>query len=79
MNLVKLHEQGVKIFPDKVDIVTGGFPCQDFSVSGKRKGFNSHRQHDRKLINTDLPTEETWGKLYYWMKRVIEITNKRSL
>ena len=27
----------------KVDIVIGGFPCQDFSHAGKRKGLNSER------------------------------------
>lgn len=27
----------------KTDVVLGGFPCQDFSHAGKRKGFNSER------------------------------------
>lgn len=77
VNLVKLHESGVSVFPEKVDVVTGGFPCQDFSVAGKRKGFNSHRNHDGKLLKIDDSTEETRGKLYYWMKRVIEITKPK--
>lgn len=25
------------------DIVIGGFPCQDFSIAGKRKGLDSER------------------------------------
>ena len=74
VELVKRHQSGEKVFPDHVDIVTGGFPCQDFSVAGKRKGFESDKSHDGTTRNIDLPTEETRGKLYYWMKQVIDIT-----
>lgn len=75
VDIVKEYRDGNKnVFPKNVEIVTGGFPCQDFSVSGKRNGFNSHRDHNGKIINSDIPSEETRGKLYMWMKEVIEIT-----
>lgn len=78
VDFVKIHRTGEKkIFPDKIDIVTGGFPCQDFSVSGKRNGFNSHKNHHGKIIEADAPSEETRGKLYMWMREVIEITKPK--
>jgi DNA (cytosine-5)-methyltransferase 1 len=77
VELVKLHQQGVKIFPEKVDIVTGGFPCQDFSVSGKRSGFNSNKDHNGNLIKRTTPSVETRGKLYMWMKHVIDIVQPK--
>ncbi len=75
VDIVKDYKNGnTSIFPKNVAIVTGGFPCQDFSVSGKRNGFNSHKDHNGKVIENNIPTEETRGKLYMWMKEVIEIT-----
>ncbi|WP_413701596.1 DNA cytosine methyltransferase [Psychromonas sp. KJ10-10] len=32
-----------KILSEPVDILTGGFPCQAFSIAGGRKGFDDHR------------------------------------
>ena len=77
VDLVKAHKNGKYKFPENIDIVTGGFPCQDFSVAGKRKGFNSEKSHNGKKEDIDIPTTETRGMLYLWMKEVIEITKPK--
>ena len=78
VDIVKDYKNGnKKSFPKNIDIVTGGFPCQDFSVSGKRNGFNSHKDHNGNIIDKSIPSEETRGKLYMWMKEVIEITSPK--
>lgn len=77
VDLVKAHKNGEYKFPENIDIVTGGFPCQDFSVAGKRKGFNSEKSHNGKKEDIDIPTTETRGMLYLWMKEVIEITKPK--
>jgi len=74
VDLVKQHKLGIDVFPEKVDIVTGGFPCQDFSLAGKRNGFNSHKDHNGEIIKTEIPSIETRGQLYMWLKEVVEIT-----
>jgi DNA (cytosine-5)-methyltransferase 1 len=77
VDLVKMYRNGVNVFPDEVDIVTGGFPCQDFSIAGKRNGFNSHKNHKGQLIEKKTASAETRGQLYMWMKEVIEITQPK--
>lgn len=77
VDLVKSYQQGQFSFPDNIDMVTGGFPCQDFSVAGKRRGFNSHKSHLGGLLDKDEPTEESRGKLYMWLREVISITQPK--
>ena len=44
VDLVEKYRRGDRnVFPKNIDVVTGGFPCQDFSLAGKRKGFESDR------------------------------------
>ncbi len=77
VDLVKREAAGERVFPEQVDIVTGGFPCQDFSVAGKRMGFNSGKSHNGKLRTDEEPSGETRGKLYFWMKQVIDATRPK--
>ena len=75
VDLVKLQKENkINIFPGNIDVVTGGFPCQDFSVAGKRKGFDSDKGHNGKKIDIEAPTTENRGQLYMWMREVIGIT-----
>lgn len=77
VDLVKKAKQGKEVFPKDIDVVTGGFPCQDFSVAGKRLGFNSTKSHLGDLLDKDEPSEENRGLLYMWMREVISITKPK--
>ena len=59
------------VFPE-ADIVIGGFPCQDFSHAGKRKGFKSNKGHDLKET-VDIDKENSRGTLY---KSFVEVVRK---
>ena len=58
------------VFPD-ADIVVGGFPCQDFSHAGNRKGFASSKAHDLK--DKEVSTENSRGILY---KSFVEVVKR---
>lgn len=74
VDLVKRAKAGEKVFPDNVDVVTGGFPCQDFSIAGKRLGFNSQKSHNGGVLEADEPSVESRGQLYMWMRDVVTLT-----
>lgn len=79
VDLVKKYkEEGVSVFPPNIDIVTGGFPCQDFSVAGKRMGFASDKSHNgARIIDDNTPSVESRGQLYMWLREVVEITKPK--
>ncbi|MBQ7855574.1 MAG: DNA (cytosine-5-)-methyltransferase [Alistipes sp.] len=77
VDLVKRARAGEDIFPEGVDVVTGGFPCQDFSIAGKRQGFDSRRSHDGGVLEAGEPSIESRGQLYMWMRDVISITKPK--
>lgn len=79
VDLVKLHkENGTPVFPENIDVVTGGFPCQDFSVAGKRLGFDSDKSHTgKKIVDVNAPSVESRGQLYIWMREVVAITQPK--
>lgn len=78
VDLVKLHKDNSKqIFPSNIDVVTGGFPCQDFSIAGKREGLNSSKSHLGNKMQNAEPSVESRGQLYMWMREVISIVKPK--
>ena len=77
VDLVKQAQSGKYSFPKNIDVVTGGFPCQDFSVAGKRLGFKSQKSHLGTKLQSDEPSVENRGHLYMWMRSVVTLTKPK--
>ena len=67
--VLKKHWNNIKIYDDirdikgstiKADIVTGGFPCQPFSVAGKQRGTDDDRYLWDETIRVVAETKPRW-------------------
>ena len=66
-------------FRDRVDVLTGGYPCQPFSQAGKRRGADDPRHlwpHIKRHIETIRPVrcffENVEGHISLGLREVIE-------
>lgn len=71
VDIVKKIQSGELSIPKDIHIVTGGFPCNDFSVAGSRNGLNSTKCHTGIKLNS--PSIENRGMLYFWMREFISL------
>ena len=99
-NLVSKMEQGLlapspiytdlktfpsEIFRDRVDILTGGYPCQPFSQAGRRTGKSDHRHlfpYILEIIDTVRPVrcffENVEGHISLGLREVISELEARG-
>ena len=57
-DITTIHKEDLKALP-RIDVIAGGFPCQDISVAGKQKGISAKRsglwKEFARLINEVRP------------------------
>lgn len=58
----------------KVDVLTGGFPCQPFSLAGRRKGANDNRYLWPQMLRAIRQIHPTWvvGENVAGIKTMVE-------
>jgi len=49
-----------KKYANRIDVLTGGFPCQPFSVAGKRKGTDDERHLWPEMLRAIREIQPTW-------------------
>lgn len=51
-DIKEFNQNHAQKYSGKIDVLTGGFPCQPFSVAGKRKGTSDERYLFDEIIKT---------------------------
>ena len=55
-----LKYAGRIIYQGRIDVVCGGFPCQPFSIAGRKKGSADHRDLWPEMFRLIQQTQPTW-------------------